>query len=118
MLTVYLYDGTPIDVYTVKDIPLNSTATPPPDGMYQPLQFDPDTETWSGGNPTQRPVIPATDDEDNENDEGDVGDVDLNEVDLLNMQLITNDIQHSKEIKSLESDIANLTKLLLMSQRG
>ena len=50
MLTVYLYDGTPIDVWSDYDIPEKSTLIPPTDGLYQPIQFDPETETWSGGN--------------------------------------------------------------------
>ena len=49
MLTVYLYDGTPIDVCSDYDIPENSTLIPPTDGLYQPIKFDPETETWSGG---------------------------------------------------------------------
>ena len=49
MLTVYLYDGTPIDVWSEYDIPENSTLIPLTDGLYQPIKFDPETETWSGG---------------------------------------------------------------------
>ncbi|MDO0950186.1 hypothetical protein Q1L93_00070 [Mammaliicoccus sciuri] len=48
MLTVYLYDGTPIDVWTEQEMPENSTLIPPTDGLYQPRKFDPETETWSG----------------------------------------------------------------------
>lgn len=48
MLTVYLYDGTPIDVWTEQDMPENSTLIPPTDGLYQPRKFDPETQTWSG----------------------------------------------------------------------
>ena len=48
MLTVYLYDGTPIDVWSDYDIPENSTLIPPTDGLYQPIKFDPETETWTG----------------------------------------------------------------------
>ena len=48
MLTVYLYDGTPIDVWNEQDMPENSTLIPPTDGLYQPRKFNPDTETWSG----------------------------------------------------------------------
>ena len=35
MITVYLYDGTPIDVWSDYDIPENSTLIPPTDGLYQ-----------------------------------------------------------------------------------
>ena len=49
MLTVYLYDGTPIDVWSDYDIPENSTLIPPTDGLYQPIKFDPETETWKIG---------------------------------------------------------------------
>lgn len=48
MITVYLYDGTPIDVWSEQEMPENSTVIPPTDGLYQPRKFDPETETWSG----------------------------------------------------------------------
>lgn len=48
MITVYLYDGTPIDVWTEQEMPDNSTLIPPTDGLYQPRKFDPETETWTG----------------------------------------------------------------------
>ena len=48
MITVYLYDGTPVDVWSEQDMPENSTLIPPADGLYQPRRFDPETETWSG----------------------------------------------------------------------
>lgn len=48
MITVYLYDGTPVDVWDEKDMPENSTLIPPTDGLYQPRKFDPETQTWSG----------------------------------------------------------------------
>ena len=64
MLTVYLYDGTPIDVWSEDDIPENSTLIPPTDGLYQPIQFDPETETWSGGDgyipEPEEPEVPPT----------------------------------------------------------
>ena len=64
MLTVYLYDGTPIDVWSDYDIPENSTLIPPTDGLYQPIKFDPETETWSGGDgyipEPEVPEVPPT----------------------------------------------------------
>ena len=64
MLTVYLYDGTPIDVWSEHDIPENSTLIPPTDGLYQPIKFDPETETWSGGDgyipEPEEPEVPPT----------------------------------------------------------
>src|SRR5699024_6996532 len=47
MLTGYLYDGTPVDVWREYDIPENSTLIPPTDGLYQPIHCDPETETRS-----------------------------------------------------------------------
>ena len=64
MLTVYLYDGTPIDVWSEYYIPKNSTLIPPTDGLYQPIKFDPETETWSGGDgyipEPEEPEVPPT----------------------------------------------------------
>lgn len=48
MITVYLYDGTPVDVWTEQEMPENSTLIAPTDGLYQPRKFDPETQTWSG----------------------------------------------------------------------
>ncbi|MCJ0969735.1 heat shock factor-binding 1 family protein [Mammaliicoccus sciuri] len=48
MITVYLFDGTPVDVWSEQEMPENSTLIPPTDGLYQPRKFDPETGTWSG----------------------------------------------------------------------
>ena len=64
MLQIWLYDGTPILVQSSYDIPENSTLIPPIDGLYEPIQFDPETETWSGGDgyipEPEEPVEPPT----------------------------------------------------------
>ena len=64
MLQIWLYDGTPILVQSSYDIPENSTLIPPTDGLYQPIQFDPETETWSGGDgyipEPEEPEVPPT----------------------------------------------------------
>lgn len=109
MLTVYLYDGTPIDVWSDYDIPENSTLIPPTDGLYQPIQFDPETETWSGGNGyIPEPEEPEEPEEPNN----------PTDTDFLNAQLISNDIEHNAKIKELQQDIANLTTELLAIKGG
>ena len=109
MLTVYLYDGTPIDVWSDYDIPENSTLIPPTDGLYQPIKFDPETETWSGGDgyipEPEEPEVPEENNIPNDND-------------FLNAQLISNDIEHNAKIKELQQDIANLTTELLAIKGG
>lgn len=76
MITVYLYDGTPIDVWTEQEMPENSTLIPPTDGLYQPRKFDPETETWTGATKEEwesglpvEPEYPTEDTKDKEMDD-------------------------------------------------
>lgn len=67
MITVYLYDGTPIDIWHVNDAPEESTIIPPTDGLYEPIQFDPETNTWLGSQSTEIPEEPIEPDDKPEN---------------------------------------------------
>lgn len=70
----------------------------PPSNLYPPRKFDGDK--WHGAL-AETPPTPEPSD-----------------VDFLNAQLITNDIEHNNGIKALQQDIANLTSELLEMKGG
>lgn len=43
---VWTYDGEPLLIWNSRDLPEKYTVIPPEDGMYYPIYFDEDTETW------------------------------------------------------------------------
>ena len=48
MLQLWLYDGTPILAKSVFEIPEKSTTIQPPDGLYEPRTYNPETQEWEG----------------------------------------------------------------------
>lgn len=70
----------------------------PPSNLYPPRKFD--GEKWYGASAEiSQPSEP-------------------NDVDFLNAQLISNDIEHNTKIEALQQDIANLTSELLEMKGG
>ena len=110
MKAVYLYDGTPCLVYKDEEgeyqYPNDEwTEVSPPEGIYSPFYFNGNEwigstrEEWLESLPKDEPVNPS-------------------EIDFLNAQLISNDIEHNAKIKELQQDIANLTAELLKIKGG
>ena len=110
MKIVYLYDGTPYMVYKDEEgeyqYPDDEwTEVSPPEGIYSPFYFNGNEwigstrEEWLESLPKDEPVNPS-------------------EIDFLNAQLISNDIEHNAKIKELQQDIANLTAELLKIKGG
>ena len=110
MKIVYLYDGTPCMVYKDEDgefqYPNDEwTEVSPPEGIYSPFYFNGNEwigstrEEWLESLPKDEPVNPS-------------------EIDFLNAQLISNDIEHNAKIKELQQDIANLATELLAIKGG
>ena len=54
---VWNYDGEPFLIWNNRDLPEQYTTIPPEDGMYYPIYFDEDTETWIGSEETV-PTLP------------------------------------------------------------
>lgn len=54
---VWTYDGEPFLIWNSRDLPEQYTTIPPEDGMYYPIYFDEDTETWIGSEETT-PTLP------------------------------------------------------------
>ena len=54
---VWTYDGEPYLIWNERDLPEQYTVIPPEDGMYYPIRFDEDTETWIGSEET-KPTLP------------------------------------------------------------
>lgn len=54
---VWTYDGEPFLIWNSRDLPEQYTVIPPEDGMYYPIYFDEDTETWIGSEETV-PTLP------------------------------------------------------------
>lgn len=81
------------------------TEVTPPSDIYEPKYFDGDQwvgatrEEWLESLPKDEPVNPS-------------------EIDFLNAQLISNDIEHNAKIKELQQDIANLATELLTIKGG
>ena len=113
MKIVYLLDGTPFIVEVNEEgeyVHPNDewTEVPPPEGIYQPFYYD--GNEWVGSTREEwLETLPK--EEETENDKPD-------ELDALNMRLIKNDLDHTKEIQALKQDIANLTKQMLGSEGG
>ena len=113
MKVVYLYDGTPYMVYKDEEgeyqYPIDEwTEVSPPEGIYSPFYFN--GNEWIGSTREEwLETLPK--EEETENDKPD-------ELDALNMQLIKNDLEHTKEIQALKQDIVNLTKQMLGSEGG
>ena len=113
MEIVYLYDGTPYMVYKDEEgeyqYPDDEwTEVSPPEGIYSPFYFN--GNEWIGSTREEwLETLPK--EEETENDKPD-------ELDALNMRLIKNDLDHTKEIQALKQDIANLTKQMLGSEGG
>ena len=110
MKIVYLYDGTPYMVYKDEEgeyqYPDDEwTEVSPPEGIYSPFYFNGNEwigstrEEWLESFPKDEPVYPS-------------------EIDFLNAQLISNDIEHNAKIKELQQDIANLATELLAIKGG
>ena len=110
MKAVYLYDGTPCLVYKDEEgeyqYPNDEwTEVSPPEGIYSPFYFNGNEwigstrEEWLESLPKDEPVNPS-------------------EIDFLNAQLISNDIEHNAKIKELQQDIANLATELLAIKGG
>ena len=110
MKVVYLYDGTPYLAFKNEEgeyqYPVDEwTEVSPPEGIYSPFYFDGNEwigstrEEWLESLPKDEPVNPS-------------------EIDFLNAQLISNDIEHNTKIKELQQDIANLTAELLKIKGG
>ena len=110
MKVVYLYDGTPYMVYKDEEgeyqYPDDEwTEVSPPEGIYSPFYFNGNEwigstrEEWLETLPKDEPVNPS-------------------EIDFLNAQLISNDIEHNVKIKELQQDIANLATELLAIKGG
>ncbi|OEK62778.1 hypothetical protein [Staphylococcus equorum] len=53
------YNGEPFLIWNSRDLPEQYTTIPPEDGMYYPIYFDEDTETWIESEET----VPALPDE-------------------------------------------------------
>ena len=110
---VYLYDGTPYLAFKNEDgeyqYPNDEwTEVPPPEGIYSPFYYN--GNEWVGSTREEwLETLPK--EEETENDKPD-------ELDALNMQLIKNDLEHTKEIQALKQDIVNLTKQMLGSEGG
>src|SRR5699024_2197596 len=113
MKIVYLYDGTPYMVYKNEEgeyqYPNDEwTEVSPPEGIYSPFYFN--GNEWIGSTREEwLETLPK--EEETENDKPD-------ELDALNIQLIKNDLEHTKEIQALKQDIVNLTKQMLGSEGG
>lgn len=93
-VSIYEYDK---DLYT---------DSMPPSSLYQPIQFNEETNEWVGitkeewgSNQSKPPIEPDG-------------------ADFLNAQLISNDIEHNDKINGLEQDIANLTSEVLEMKGG
>lgn len=54
---VWNYNGEPFLIWNSRDLPEQYTTIPPEDGMYYPIYFDEDTETWIGSEKTA-PTLP------------------------------------------------------------
>lgn len=54
---VWNYNGEPFLIWNSRDLPEQYTTIPPEDGMYYPIYFDEDTETWIGSEKTT-PTLP------------------------------------------------------------
>ena len=54
---VWNYNGEPFLIWNSRDLPEQYTTIPPEDGMYYPIYFDEDTETWIGSEETI-PTLP------------------------------------------------------------
>ena len=110
---VYLYDGTPYLAFKNEEgeyqYPNDEwTEVSPPEGIYSPFYFN--GNEWIGSTREEwLETLPK--EEETENDKPD-------ELDALNMQLIKNDLEHTKEIQALKQDIVNLTKQMLGSEGG
>lgn len=48
MEIVYTFDGAPIIVNDKRDRPKDTTYIKPPDGLYEPIEFDEETREWIG----------------------------------------------------------------------
>ncbi|HIS17075.1 MAG TPA: hypothetical protein IAC02_00490 [Candidatus Coprovivens excrementavium] len=48
MEIVYTFDGAPIIVNDINNRPENTTYIKPPDGLYEPIKFDEETQEWIG----------------------------------------------------------------------
>ncbi|EZX25744.1 hypothetical protein V070_00242 [Staphylococcus aureus C0673] len=82
------------------------TDSMPPSHLYQPIQFNEETNEWVGtakeeweSNQSKTPIEPDG-------------------TDFLNAQLISNDIEHNAKIEGLQQDVANLTSELLEMKGG
>lgn len=82
------------------------TDSMPPSHLYQPIQFNEETNDWKGtakeeweSNQPKTPIEPDG-------------------TDFLNAQLISNDIEHNAKIEGLQQDVANLTSELLEMKGG
>ncbi|WP_239760840.1 hypothetical protein [Mammaliicoccus sp. N-M51] len=106
---VFDYNGNPYLVKTNEDGELSQedlkkqdlyqyTEIMPPSKFFPPRQFD--GEKWHGA----LAEIPPT--------------PEPSDVDFLNAQLISNDIEHNAKIETLQQDIANLTNELLEMKGG
>src|SRR5699024_6101651 len=82
------------------------TDSMPPSHLYQPIQFNEDTNEWIG-----------TDKEDWENNQSKPP-IEPDGTDFLNAQLLSNDIEHNTKIEGLQQDVANLTSELLEMKGG
>lgn len=53
MYEIYLYDGTPIQVFAEWQLPTDKPYTfiKPPQGIWAPIYFDEDSQTWVGTTP-------------------------------------------------------------------
>ncbi|WP_239700364.1 hypothetical protein [Mammaliicoccus sp. D-M17] len=109
MKIVYLLDGTPFISELNEEgeyvYPNDEwTEVPPPEGIYQPFYYD--GNEWIGSTREEW--------ESNRSDTP----LELNNIDFLNAQLISNDIEHNTKIEMLQQDIANLTNELLEMKGG
>lgn len=80
------------------------TEIEPPSELYEPRYFD--GNEWVGNTK-----------EEWENSQSNIP-LEPSDIDILNAQLISNDIEYNKKIEALQQDIANLTSELLKMKGG
>lgn len=48
MIIVYTFDGAPMVINDMSERPINTTDIKPPDGLYEPIKFNEETQEWIG----------------------------------------------------------------------
>lgn len=111
---IWTYDGEPHLIWNKRDSPEQYTVIPPEDGMYYPIRFDEETETWVGSDPTENQS-------DNEEEETDKHTPSVNNVMLAKAQMqITKTanqlIKSQKEQAKMAMDLMKKEKRLSDSE--